>query len=174
MPTVTAPAPPPPPDPDAALHLLRPDLLRLARHLTGAEDRAQDLVQETLLKIWQRNRAETIDDPRAYARAALRNLFRQSLRRAPFLPLEDGMEPCTDPEVDARMALHELTRAVARLPHDQAHLIRLVASGETSPRLLAARLNCPPGTVMSRLARARAQLRSDLGVGPDAPVRSLF
>lgn len=153
---------------------LRPDLLRFARRLTRADDSAQDIVQETLLRVWMRRQTHDIDEPRAYARTVLRNVYLQSLRRSPFLPLEDGMEDCVEPDADATLALGDLNQAVARLPVAQAAVIRLIADGETSPHAMAERLGCPPGTVMSRLARARAQLRAEMGIGPDAPVRSLI
>ncbi len=154
---------------------LRPDLIRLARRLADSEDEAQDLVQETLLRLWRRRVALCeVSEPRAYGRAALRNLYRQSLRRAPHAAEDSTHEPMIDPAVFARLALQELERAIARLPAEQGAVIRLVASGETSPQDLARRLGCPPGTVMSRLARARAQLRTEMGIGPDAPVRSLI
>ncbi|MFD0858225.1 RNA polymerase sigma factor [Roseovarius aquimarinus] len=154
---------------------LRPDLLRLARRLSDSESEAQDLVQETLLKLWRR-RAEVagVEDLRAYARAALRNLYRQGLRRAPHLPLEEEDGPSAEPEVFASLALAHLHCAIARLPVDQARLIGLVMAGETSPAALAGQTGCGKNTVMSRLARARAQLRREMDLAPGAPVASLF
>lgn len=57
---------------------------------------------------------------------------------------------------------------------EQAVLIGLVAQGETSPKDLARRMGLPKGTVMSRLAHARAQLRNDMGLERQAPVSSLI
>ncbi|WP_272008458.1 RNA polymerase sigma factor [Roseovarius sp. ZX-A-9] len=166
------PCPTPLPDALSALHT---DLLRLARRLAGNEAEAQDVTQETLLRLWQRQTAlAEVDDLRAYARATLRNVFRASKRRAPMLSDTDAPEPCADPAVFGVIALRELDAAIARLPCDQAALMRLVAHGETSPQLLAQRIGCPRGTIMSRLARARAQLRCEMGMGTDAPVRSLL
>ncbi|MCQ0092758.1 RNA polymerase sigma factor [Roseovarius sp. M141] len=154
---------------------LQPDLMRLARRLAASESEAQDLAQETLLRLWLR-RAEIgqVDDLRAYARAALRNLYRQGLRRAPHLPLEEAEDPSVAPEVFGALALADLQGAIRRLPTDQATLIALVMSGETSPAALAGRTGCGVNTVMSRLARARAQLRRDMDMAPGAPVASLL
>ncbi|MFX0540416.1 RNA polymerase sigma factor [Roseovarius sp. S4756] len=154
---------------------LHPDLMRLARRLADSEAEAQDLAQETLLRLWRRRgEMAEIEDLRAYARAALRNLYRQGLRRAPHLPLEDEDAPSTEPEVFASLALSDLQEAIARLPRDQAALIALVIAGETSPAALAGQTGCGKNTVMSRLARARAQLRREMDLAPGAPVASLF
>lgn len=161
-----------PPEPLAALH---PDLMRLARRLAGSEAEAQDLAQETILRLWRRRiDLGDVDDLRAYARAALRNLYRQGLRRAPFEALEDAPEPMIESQVFAVLALDELSEAITRLPADQARLIRLVAAGETSPAILARLTGCRVGTVMSRLSRARARLRRDMGLGETAPVGELL
>ncbi|QIE44317.1 RNA polymerase sigma factor [Pseudohalocynthiibacter aestuariivivens] len=154
---------------------LHADLLRLARRLAQNEAEAHDLTQETLLRLWQRWAAlEEIEDLRAYARAALRNLFRASKRRTPMQPETDAPEPCIDPNVFGVIALRELVAAITRLPEDQATLMRLVARGETSPQVLAHAIGCPTGTVMSRLARARAQLRTEMHLDANAPVKSLL
>ncbi|SEK31835.1 RNA polymerase sigma-70 factor, ECF subfamily [Roseovarius nanhaiticus] len=167
-----------PASPHCTTHLmvaLHPDLMRLARRLADSESEAQDLAQETLLKLWRRRHdLSRVDDLRAYARAALRNLYRQGLRRAPHLPLEEEDGPSADPEVFASLALSDLQDAIARLPREQAALMALVMAGETSPAALAGRTGCAKNTVMSRLARARAQLRREMDLAPGAPVASLF
>ena len=154
---------------------LQPDLLRMARHLTGNADQAQDLSQDVILKIWQKQiKGTSIDNLRAYAMTTLRNTFRQYLReRLPGAELEDDML-VAPPHVFATLALKDLEHAIARLPADQAQLIRLVAAGETSPAELARITGLPIGTVMSRLARARGQLRDAMGLSKSAPVAALM
>ena len=151
----------PPTAPETApLTDLMPDLMRVARRLTREADQSQDLCQEVLLKLWVRlDAGAAIDDLRAYAMTALRNQHRQSLRRdqipsgAPevvTMSLPDALDAC---------ALSEAMSAIRRLPADQERLMRLVAAGETSPADLARLTGLAPGTVMSRLARARAIAR---------------
>jgi len=158
-----------------ALTALRPDLLRLAHHLTGSADQAQDLSQDVLLSLWTRMSAgDEIDNLRAYAMAALRNRYRQTLRhRVPKAELAEDML-VEQPQAFAQLALHELDGAIARLPREQARLIRMVAAGETSPVDLARLTGWPKNTVMSRLARARAQLRGEMGLSATAPVSALI
>lgn len=154
---------------------LHPDLMRRARRLADSESEAQDLAQETLLRLWRRRGdVAGVEDLCAYSRAALRNLYRQGMRRAPHLPLEEEDGPSIGPEVFASLALSDLQCAIARLPADQARLIALVMAGETSPAALAGHTGCAKNTVMSRLARASAQLRREMDLAPGAPVASLF
>ena len=154
---------------------LQPDLLRVARHLTGSADQAQDLSQEVLLKVWLKQaQGSEIKNLRAYAMTTLRNTFRQYLRtHLPGTELQEDML-VAPPDVFATLALQELQRAIARLPEDQATLIRMVATGETSPADMARLTGLPPGTVMSRLARARAQLRIEMDLERSAPVAELM
>lgn len=166
---------PPTPDLPGALAGLQPDLLRLAHHLTGSRDQAQDLSQDVLLKLWARlKEGEAVGNLRAYAMTTLRNTYRQSLRqKIPGAELEDDMLSAP-PDVFAALALDALDGAIDRLPPDQARLIRLVAAGETSPADLARLTGVPSGTIMSRLARARARLRADMGLARKAPVSDLI
>ena len=154
---------------------LMPDLTRMARHLTHNADEAQDLCQEVLLKLWSRRGAgPEITNLRAYAMTALRNQYRQSLRdRTPDSDLTEA-DASIAPDVFACLALAEIETAISRLPANQAQLMTLVAAGETSPKALARKTGLPEGTVMSRLARARAQLRADVGLASSAPVTALI
>lgn len=156
------------------LERLLPALRRRARRLTSCPQEADDLVQEAALKLWERHRAGVeIADETAYGMTALRNLARSRWRdRRNWDELTDDMA-ATAPEAPARIACAEMRAALDRLPDPQADLLRLVLRGETSPARLARLTGLPPGTVMSRLARARAALRRDLGLEKNAPSRML-
>lgn len=164
-----------PTDLPEALCDLMPAMMRLARHLSGNRDQAQDLCQEVLLRLWARLQNDhEVDDLRAYAMAALRNQYRQQLRESvPVAEFDEVDEPVA-PVVFAALAVHDLEAAIDELPTPQAKLIRLVAEGETSPIKLAQIIGCPVGTVMSRLARARAKLRAEVGLGENSPTADLL
>jgi RNA polymerase sigma-70 factor (ECF subfamily) len=145
--------------------VLLPKLLRRARRLTRSRDEAEDMAQEIALRLWQlQAERHSIAEPERYAMIMLQNLARQRWRsRRPTEELTDEMLRA-EPLAPARLACAELRAAIERLPKDQAALMRLVMVGETSPQVLAQRVGVPKGTVMSRLGRARARLREEMGL----------
>ncbi len=150
-------------------------LHKRARALIACPHEAADLAQDAALKLWQQQcRANPPDDLQAYAMTTLRNLARSRWRdRKPTQQLHEDMAT-TGPDAFGRIACSQLQDALTRLPKTQSDLMALVATGETSPADLARITGQPLGTVMSRLARARATLRKDMGLDQNAPVRDLF
>lgn len=142
---------------------LLPRLRARARRLCRTPDEAEDIAQETALRLWQvlADRGE-IENPDRYAMIMLHNLVRQRWRqRRPTEELEEDMAQ-TEPTAPGRLACADLQRAIARLPAEQVCVMEELLAGESSPRVIADRTGLPVGTVMSRLARARARLRSDM------------
>ena len=152
-----------------------PMLNRRARKLSDNPTDAADLAQEAALKIWQRyQNGGHIADPRAYAMTTLRNIARSEWRaRQETAELADDVATAP-PDAPRVIACAELREAIDRLPEDQAKLLKLVMTGETSPRILARRIGVRSGTVMSRLARARARLREEMGMSQTCSVTTLF
>ncbi|APX11669.1 RNA polymerase sigma factor [Tateyamaria omphalii] len=141
---------------------LIPVLTRRARRLSGSRAEAEDLVQDTLLSLCQRLRDGTeIDDLPAYAMRTLSNRARRSWRIQATDELEED-HALTEPDALLRLDCADTLAAIERLPTPQRQLMDLVVAGETSPRALSGATGLPLGTVMSRLARARAKLRLDL------------
>lgn len=157
------------------LTALLPRLKRRARRLSDNQSDADDLAQEAVLKLWSTlSKGNGVDDLDRYAMTVLRNLARQRWRsNKPTDPLEED-SASVPPAAPARMACAELAAAVERLPENQALLIQMIAAGETSPSTLAALTQLPLGTVMSRLARARATLREEMGIPSKTPISELF
>ena len=149
-------------------------LHRRAKRLTSDREAAEDMAQEAAMKVWQKSRGAGIDNIEAYAMTALGNLARSHWRaRRPVDAYCDDMA-ATPPDAFRRLACAELRAALDRLPEPQARLMALVAEGETSPADLARLTGLPLGTVMSRLARARAALRRDMGLTRSAPSTTLY
>ncbi|MEL6170196.1 MAG: sigma-70 family RNA polymerase sigma factor [Pseudomonadota bacterium] len=148
-----------------ALVALRPRLLRRARRYVATKDAAEDLVQEALLRVWARARElDEIDDLEPYVIVAMRNLARR--RRTTDLPLDAASDAGVEGSQEARVATTEVLTAMEHLPAHQALLLRDHAIDGVSFSDLARRHGLPIGTVMSRVARARANLRSELGIAP--------
>ncbi len=152
---------------------MRPRLLRRARRYCGTTEAAEDLVQEALLRVWSRLQSEDeIEEIEAYVFTALKNLARR--RRPDPLPLDDADIPPEPERVTDRLATKEVLQALERLPAQQAYLLRAYAVEGQSYAEISKMYNLPLGTVMSRVARARARLRTRLDLPRDKPVTRLL
>lgn len=144
-----------------------PALRRYARALTHDPDRADDLVQDCLERaIRKRGLWRPSGAVRSWVFRILLNVYRNDLRRArrSLAPISLDALPGHDPAgldvQPGRLALAETARAMQALPAEQREVLLLVAVEEMSYAEAAAVLSIPAGTLMSRLARARATLRS--------------
>jgi RNA polymerase sigma-70 factor, ECF subfamily len=140
-----------------------PALRRYARALTRNADIADDLVQDTLVRALRSEHLFLGGEVRSWLYTILTNLNRNRLRslaRRPALsPLEDNDAPdAAGPEAGGR----DIERALATLVDDQRTALLLVVLEGLSYREVAEVQGVPIGTVMSRLARARAQIKSFL------------
>lgn len=139
-----------------------PALGRLARSLTRDPARAEDLVQETALRVLARLAAGAeVADLAPYLKETLRNLARRPER--PTLPLAEAPEPSVLPDAMLRLTLAEVSAALDGLPDDDSRLLRRLAAGEPIEAIARAE-SIPAGTVMSRAARTRALLRRRCGL----------
>src|ERR1043165_7075899 len=148
-----------------------PALRRYARALTRDTETADDLVQDTLVRALRSEHLFHGGDVRSWLYTILTNLNRNRLRslaRRPMLtPIEDTDAPdFAGPEAGGR----DIERALAALVDDQRVALLLVVLEGLSYREVAEAQGVPIGTVMSRLARARAQIRAYLE-GERPPLR---
>ena len=140
-----------------------PALRRYARALTRDSDIADDLVQDTLVRALRSEHLFHGGDVRSWLYTILTNLNRNRLRslaRRPALsPIEENDAPdLAGPEAGGR----DIERALATLVEDQRNALLLVVLEGLSYREVAEVQGVPIGTVMSRLARARVQIKSYL------------
>ena len=141
-----------------------PRLRRYARALTGDHSRADDLVQDTLergwnkLALWRRG-----SDMRAWLFGIMHNVHVDQVRK-PMLATEELDEHTQVPHAvnapSAGLELRDMESALSQLPADQREVLLLVALEEMAYDEVAAALQLPIGTVMSRLSRARERLRA--------------
>ena len=159
---------------DLDLSPLAKRLTRRARRLSAQPSDAEDMAQEVVLRLITRNQRAGIDTPEHYAMIILQTLARARWRaHVEHTELEEDSASIA-PVAESRLALNTLHSAIARLPPERAQVMQLVLEGEVSPRAIAMQLDLPVGTVMSRLARARAKLRAQIGLEADAPVSELL
>jgi RNA polymerase sigma-70 factor, ECF subfamily len=140
-----------------------PALRRYARALTRNADTADDLVQDTLVRALRSEHLFHGGEIRSWLYTILTNLNRNRLRsmaRRPVLSsIEDNDAPdMAGPEAGGR----DIERALATLVDDQRAALLLVVLEGLSYREVAEVQGVPIGTVMSRLARARVQIKSYL------------
>jgi RNA polymerase sigma-70 factor (ECF subfamily) len=156
-----------------------PDLRRLAYALEGARPAADDLVQETLVRAWQRLDAYAPTGAfAAWLATIMRHLFIDRTRRRktrpeePLTLLPPALEPRGPGDPGARLMLRDLRAAIGTLPRAQRQVLLLVAVRGLSYEDVATHLAVPLGTVRSRLFRARETLMRKLdGVAPAASRR---
>jgi RNA polymerase sigma-70 factor (ECF subfamily) len=142
-------------------------LYRYAYRLSGSRADAEDLTQEAFCKA-QLNFSQLRDLQRAkpWLFSILRNAYlhrARAERLAPVVPLEavgdlEGPSPEPLPEIDPE----RLQQALNELPEGFRTPIILYYFEDFGYRDIAAQMDLPIGTVMSRLARAKAHLRSRL------------
>lgn len=130
------------PPPEALVDIL-PKLRRRARRLCDNADAAEDLVQESALRVWARLQAgEDITDVEAYGMTALGNLARQKWRdRKPTSEITETTLT-TPAEAPAHLACRDIRDAISRLPAIQAEMMALILIGEQSPAELAKKPDC--------------------------------
>jgi len=149
--------------PDLIEHL--PRLRRYARALTGDVTRADDLVQDTLERAWLKlDLWQPGSDLRAWLFTLMHNVFLNQLRsyRPPDSALDEALDIAVSGGQMEALATRDIQAALARLPEQQRAVLLLVGLEQFAYAEAAQILGVPVGTVMSRLSRARGQMRQML------------
>jgi RNA polymerase sigma-70 factor (ECF subfamily) len=156
-----------------------PSLRAFAVSLSGRHDKADDLVQDTVMKAWAKQESfELGTNMKAWLFTILRNEFYSQMRKR-------GREvQDTDGAFTERLAVHpsqygivdlnDFRKALDRLPDDQREAVILIGASGFSYEEAAEICHCAVGTMKSRVSRARTKLQELLQVagesdyGPDA------
>jgi RNA polymerase sigma-70 factor (ECF subfamily) len=157
-------------DPDAAAdHLDR--LYRAAVVLCGSAQTAEDLVQETYLKVLARPRLIRHDDDLGYLLRALRNAWYSHLRSRRAQPQETELSSperlaaaigAANPQLS--LEAREVLGAVGALPEEFREVVVAVDVAGLSYAEAAKALDVAEGTIMSRLSRGRDRVADALAV----------
>lgn len=145
-----------------------PSLRSFGLSLTYNATRADDLVQETILRAWQnRHRFQPGTNLNAWLFTILRNLFYSEQRkRTREVPDEDGSNAArlaTPPSQGHRLDVEDLKDGLAKLPPDQREALILIGAEGLSYEEAAKICGVAVGTIKSRVNRARNKLVQILG-----------
>jgi RNA polymerase sigma-70 factor (ECF subfamily) len=162
-----------------------PHLRAFAISLSGQVDRADDLVQETLLRaLTHIGQFQPGTSLQAWLFTILRNLFHTEYRkRRREVEDPDGLMAsrlAVLPNQSGRLEFQELRTALAKLAPEQREALLLVTAEGFSYEEAAQITGCQLGTIKSRINRARARLAELLQVegaedlGPDRLVRAVL
>jgi len=150
-------------DPET-LHVHIDSLRRAARGMTRSHHDAEDLVQDTLLKVLARPRQLGPAGAGPYLHQALRNTHISRLRTRDRRPVQAPLEPedirLVAPASEPVEIIHrrEVLAQIHELPTAQRQVIAAVDVAGLGYGEAAEVLAIPIGTVMSRLHRGRARL----------------
>src|SRR3954454_14582427 len=140
-----------------------PALRRYARALTRNADTADDLVQDTLVRALRSEHLFHGGEVRSWLYTILTNLNRNPLRSLARRPTPTSSEANEAPDFARPEAGgRDIERALATLVEEQRAALLLVVLEGLSYREVAEVQGVPIGTVMSRVARARLQIKAHL------------
>jgi RNA polymerase sigma-70 factor (sigma-E family) len=148
---------------DAYVAARATDLLRTAYLLTGDHQRAEDLVQTALAKVWprwERITGPATPGPHAYVRKVMLTTYIAWWRRRWNGEIATDVMPEPHEPERARIERVDLMRALAQLPRGQRAAIVLRYVEDLSEAQAAEVLGCSVGTIKSQCARGLRALRS--------------
>ena len=149
-----------------------PSLRAFAVSLCGNPDRADDLVQETLVKAWSKlHTFEEGTNLPAWLFTILRNVFYSEYRkRRREVADTDGMfaaKLASAPAQGSHMDLQDFRQALQSVPADQREALILIGAAGMSYEEAANVCGCAVGTMKSRVNRARNRLAQILALETD-------
>ncbi len=152
-----------------------PSLRAFAISLTNNRDRADDLVQDTLMRAWANlDRFERGTNLEAWLFTILRNRFHSEYRsrRGEVEDADDSYAARlkTHPDQQAHLDYEDFRAALAKLPMDQREALLLVGAQGMPYEEVAQVMGVPVGTVKSRVNRARIRLAALLDINSEAEI----
>jgi RNA polymerase sigma-70 factor (ECF subfamily) len=156
-----------------------PSLRAFAVSLTQNADKADDLVQETLVKAWDKHASfQPGTNIKAWLFTILRNEFYSQMRkRGREVQDSEGIMTsrlAVHPSQHGMLDLKDFRAALEQIPEDQREAIILIGASGFSYEEAAEICGCAVGTIKSRVSRARNRLQDILKIsgeadfGPDA------
>lgn len=150
---------------DQALIAELPRIRRYARALVGDQARADDLVQDTVERALRKQGHWQGGSLRAWLLTLMHNVFVNQIRKNDPMRASSDLDveplPVRDATQDS-LKLRDLDRALQQLSADHREILLLVGLENLRYEEIAQVLDLPIGTVMSRLSRARRQLKDHM------------
>lgn len=149
-----------------------PSLRAFAISLTNNVDRADDLVQDTIMRAWDKHDSfQAGTNLNAWLFTILRNSFHSQYRKK-HREVEDADGSYaatlrTVPDQVDHLQVLELQEALAKLSPEQREAVLLVGAEGLAYEEAAQICGCAIGTIKSRVNRARIRLAQLMGYGPD-------
>src|SRR6185437_14759281 len=139
-----------------------PSLRAFAVSLSGRHDRADDLVQDTMMKAWAKQDSYQMGtNIKAWLFTILRNEFYSQMRkRGREVQDSDGIMTArlaVHPAQHGQLDLKDFKKALDTLPPDQREAIILIGASGFSYEEAAEICKCAVGTMKSRVSRARSK-----------------
>lgn len=149
-----------------------PPMRAFAMSLTRDGARADDLVQDAILKAWNNfDKFTQGTNLRAWLFTILRNTYYSNLRKARReVSDSDGTLAATlseKPQHDGRLALNDFEKVFGQLPVEQREALMLVGASGLSYEDAAETCGVAVGTIKSRVNRGRAKLAELMGLSAD-------
>lgn len=156
---------------DEFKHIFLPchqQLYRVAFRLTGNREDAEDIVQETFMKIWNgRDRLGQLDNPGAFCMATLKNVFVDSVRRnrreSESGTSSDEVTVTSDidigQQIESRDAVGKVMNLINRLPVNQRDVMKMRDIADLSYEEIEAATGLSPGNIRTLLSRARKKIK---------------
>jgi RNA polymerase sigma-70 factor (ECF subfamily) len=152
-----------------------PRLRRYARALVGERYVADDLVQDTLERAWNKFHLwRPGRDLRAWLFTIMHNVFVNQARRRRY-EVEELTDEMPAAAVRAtqgdQLELQDVDRVLRSISPEQREVVLLVAVEQLTYEEVSRALGIPIGTVMSRLSRGRERMRQALGGQTAVPLK---
>lgn len=145
---------------------MRPDIYRTAIGIVKDAEAADDVAQETLLKLWTMgDRLDTYDRPEALACVIGRNMAISHLRRrgGGDVAIDEALclatEPSPEETVTRREETEHIDRLLSMLPDSQQAILRMRHIEGMETEEIAALIGSTPGAVRVALSRARHKVK---------------
>ena len=145
------------------------DMYCYACYVTGNEDFAQDAVADAVLSAF--NQIKSLKNPKAFKGwlfrilcAACKRYYTENEKKKSLVYLDDENGGYRDPVATGDMELSlELKRALDTLTREEREIVLLSSLHKYKSHEIAQILDCPSSTVRSKLKRALAKLRIEMG-----------